>query len=240
MGNNKIFSWKIIDDLTVQKEIDQSVIKYNQTGIPIQLRKYWGVEHLERGLRKEIVLIYNSRQYLSYIQMENSKRMRTKLYWPSELTRQIVERKFVKWIKFQNVRDVWQVEFINDENSDEEIKEGNFEFETFGKEGKRIVYYTSRYERSGKLRKEAIQHHGLKCSCCEINFGEKYGEWGEGFIEIHHVKPLSSLDKEEVVYAKTDLVPVCSNCHRMIHRKKGEILSIDELSNIILQAERKK
>lgn len=41
MENNNIFSWMIIDDLTVQKEIDRSVIKYNQTGIPIQLRKYW-------------------------------------------------------------------------------------------------------------------------------------------------------------------------------------------------------
>lgn len=233
MENNNIFSWVIIDDLTVQKEIDQSVIKYNQTGIPIQLRKYWGVEALGRGLRKEIILNFNHKEYFSYIQMENSERMRTKMYWPSELTRQISARKFVKWISFHYDRDAWKVEFINDENSEEEIKEGNFEVEIFGKEGKKVVYFTNRYERNSKLRKEAIRLHGLTCSCCKMNFREKYGEWGEGFIEIHHVKPLSALDKEEIVHADTDLVPVCSNCHRMIHRKKGIVLSIEDLKSII-------
>lgn len=223
----------IIDDLTVQKEIDQSVIKYNQTGIPIQLRKYWGVEALGRGFKKEIALNFNHKEYLSYIQMENSERMRTKMYWPSELTRQIAERKFAKWINFHYDTEAWKVELINDENSEEEIKEGNFEVEIWVKEGKKIAYFTNHYERNDKLRKEAIRHHGLTCSCCKMNFGEKYGEWGEGFIEIHHVKPLSSLDKEEIVQADTDLVPVCSNCHRMIHRKKGIVLSIEDLKSII-------
>ena len=229
MENNNIFSWTVIDNLTVQKEIDQSVIRYNQTGIPIQLRKYWRVECLEIGHRKDIVLKFSHKKYDSYIQMENSERKRTKMYWPSELTKQIVERKFAKWISFHYDKGEWYVELINDDNNDKEINDGNFEVEIWGKEGKKIGYYTNHYERNQKLRKEAIRLHGLTCSCCELNFEDKYGKWGEGFIEIHHVKPLSSLDKEVAVHVDTDLVPVCSNCHRMIHRKKGKVLSIEEL-----------
>jgi 5-methylcytosine-specific restriction protein A len=54
---------------------------------------------------------------------------------------------------------------------------------------------------------------------------------GKGFIEVHHIKPLFSLDEEVNVNAETDLVPVCSNCHRIIHRKKNAILTVEELTN---------
>jgi 5-methylcytosine-specific restriction protein A len=45
---------------------------------------------------------------------------------------------------------------------------------------------------------------------------------------VHHVVPLSSIGKEYVVNPKTDLVPVCPNCHAMIHRKSPPFL-IEEL-----------
>ena len=101
------------------------------------------------------------------------------------------------------------------------------------KEGKRIGYYTYRYERNSKLRQAAINHHGLGCACCEFNFGKIYGEIGKDFIEIHHTKPISSFTDEEIVNPITDLVPLCSNCHRMIHRRKGKVLTIDELKNLL-------
>ena len=94
-------------------------------------------------------------------------------------------------------------------------------------------YFGKRYERNPDNRRQAIEIHGMKCSVCGFDFEQFYGEHGRGFIEIHHNKPLSSLDEKELINPTTDLSPVCSNCHRMIHRKKDQVLSISELKVII-------
>lgn len=64
------------------------------------------------------------------------------------------------------------------------------------------------------------------CAVCDFDFFWTYGELGRGFIEAHHKLPISQLQPG----AKTrleDLAPVCSNCHRMLHRSGG--MAIDEL-----------
>nr|WP_242551099.1 HNH endonuclease [Enterococcus hulanensis] len=101
------------------------------------------------------------------------------------------------------------------------------------KEGRKIQIYTYKYERKPELRNEAIRIHGLTCKACGFNFEDYYGEVGKDFIEIHHIKPLHSYDEEIDITPEYDLVPVCSNCHRMIHRKKDNILSIDQLKSIL-------
>lgn len=101
------------------------------------------------------------------------------------------------------------------------------------KEGRKIQIYTYKYERKTELRNEAIKIHGLTCKACGFNFEDYYGEVGKDFIEIHHIKPLHSYDEEIDIIPEYDLVPVCSNCHRMIHRKKDNILSIDQLKSIL-------
>ena len=98
-----------------------------------------------------------------------------------------------------------------------------------GKEKTRIQTYL---ERDPRLRKQAIKIHGTTCVACNFNFAEKYGKYGEGYIEIHHLKPHSSVKGERAVDPKSDLVPVCSNCHRMIH-KPDPMLNIEELKKII-------
>ena len=75
--------------------------------------------------------------------------------------------------------------------------------------------------------------HGLNCYACGFNFEEVYGERGKEFIEIHHIKPLSTLEEAIEINPKTDLVPLCANCHRMVHRRKDNYLSIEELKEII-------
>ena len=88
-------------------------------------------------------------------------------------------------------------------------------------------------ERNPKLRQQALDIHGYSCSICGFNFLERYGEIGRGFIHVHHVNPLSQTG-EQIVDPKTDLVPVCPNCHSMIHRDKNHILTIEELKLIFL------
>ncbi|MGO0883781.1 HNH endonuclease [Clostridioides difficile] len=101
------------------------------------------------------------------------------------------------------------------------------------KEGKVKYVYGKQYERNPKNRIEAIKYHSTKCVVCGFDFEKIYGNRGKGYIEIHHIRPLSSVGKESNINPKTDLVPICSNCHRMIHRKKDNVLSIDDLKKII-------
>lgn len=109
-------------------------------------------------------------------------------------------------------------------------KEENEDIHTEGKQKKRLV---STYERSPKLRAKAIEIHGYKCKACGFDFYENYGELGKDFIEVHHVVPLFSVKDEITVEPETDLVCLCSNCHRMIHRVRDRIMSIEELRKII-------
>ena len=100
-------------------------------------------------------------------------------------------------------------------------------------EGKRTVYYTTKYERSSKNREAAIRIHGTKCMICGFDFGQKYGELGKGYIEVHHIKPLATLEQEVVINPETDLICVCANCHRMLHRFKNYIVTVEELTYIV-------
>ncbi len=59
----------------------------------------------------------------------------------------------------------------------------------------------------------------VRCSICSFSFPETYGKIGEGFIEAHHTQPISSLAADTIV-SMADLVPVCSNCHTMLHRHR--------------------
>lgn len=100
-------------------------------------------------------------------------------------------------------------------------------------EGKPGLKYTTVYERNPKLRAQAIALHGTTCQGCTFNFELAYGELGKGFIHIHHIKPLGTMAQEHKVNPETDLVPLCANCHAMVHRDKARTLTLDELKNII-------
>lgn len=71
----------------------------------------------------------------------------------------------------------------------------------------------------------------LRCEICNFSFFETYGELGLGFIEAHHVVPISNL-KEDTPTKPEDLALVCSNCHRMLHRRRPW-LSIKDLKEIL-------
>lgn len=86
------------------------------------------------------------------------------------------------------------------------------------------------YERNSEARRICIKKHGCKCTVCGIDFEETYGELGKGFIHIHHIVPLHEIKKDYVVNGEKDLIPVCPNCHAMLHRKvSGRCLTIVEL-----------
>jgi hypothetical protein len=96
-------------------------------------------------------------------------------------------------------------------------------------EGKPIGRYINAYERRPELRLAAIRFHGTECLVCGFEFATSYGEHGEGYIEVHHLRSVSSLGEETLVDPKVDMTVLCSNCHRMIHRKRDTILTPEEL-----------
>lgn len=71
-----------------------------------------------------------------------------------------------------------------------------------------------------RAKELALKKHGeLRCQACGFSFREKYGALGEGYIECHHTVPISQIAPG----AKTkiaDLALLCSNCHRMVHRRR--------------------
>lgn len=123
----------------------------------------------------------------------------------------------------RNFNDFYTHGVFNDVDLDEKYHEGHV-----------INAKVNRYERSSIARMKCIEYHGAKCSVCGIDFGEKYGAIGEGFIHVHHLKPLYTIGQEYVVDYKTDLIPICPNCHAMIHRiKNGDSLTVEEIRAIL-------
>lgn len=96
----------------------------------------------------------------------------------------------------------------------EEIQEG----ETFSEGGVTRIP-VNRYERDNKARQRCIEKHGSVCAVCGFNFSMVYGDVMRGFIHVHHVKPLCDIGKDYQVNPVTDLIPVCPNCHAVIHSR---------------------
>lgn len=90
------------------------------------------------------------------------------------------------------------------------------------------------YERNADARRRCIEHHGYKCSVCSFDFKANYGAIGDKYIHIHHKIPIAEIKKEYILNAVEDLIPVCPNCHAMIHRVKPT-LTVEQLKSILKQ-----
>jgi predicted HNH restriction endonuclease len=105
--------------------------------------------------------------------------------------------------------------------------------ETQSFEGGKTLYWTTHYERQADLRAKAVEIHGVVCMGCGFSFEQKYGDLGRGFIEVHHVKPVSSLENKVAVNPRSDMIALCSNCHSIVHRRKPEPISLQALKGIL-------
>lgn len=106
-------------------------------------------------------------------------------------------------------------------------------------EGAKKEIVVNRYERSTIARQRCIDAHGIACFVCGFSFEKTYGEIGKGFIHIHHIVPLNQIGSSYKVNFKNDLIPVCPNCHAMLHRKKdGGVYTWQELKAIIAERQR--
>ncbi|HEY3855650.1 MAG TPA: HNH endonuclease [Verrucomicrobiae bacterium] len=99
-------------------------------------------------------------------------------------------------------------------------------------EGARWTATINAYERNPKARSACIEHHGHTCAACGFDFARAYGDFGKDFIHVHHIIPIGKIGKLYDVDPKEDLIPVCPNCHAMIHRIEPP-LTITELRKLL-------
>ena len=99
-------------------------------------------------------------------------------------------------------------------------------------EGRRLAserYFFSRNPRLVRLAKERSK--GI-CQVCGFDFAAVYGKLGEGYCEVHHLNPLSERSDQDwdegLTTSLEDVVVLCANCHRMVHRQRPA-LSLDVL-----------
>jgi hypothetical protein len=105
-----------------------------------------------------------------------------------------------------------------------------------GSEGRRLLkQHLIRERKPGFVRRAKVywlrSDCDLRCRCCDFSFRETYGDHGADFIEAHHIVPLAEAGDGEREVKVKDLAPVCSNCHRMLHRNGGK--SIEWLRNLL-------
>ncbi len=86
--------------------------------------------------------------------------------------------------------------------------------------------------RNRYLRNQAVAIYGQTCRVCGFNFEKFYGNLGAGYIEVHHLNPLSQRKTTRQTTIE-DVDVVCANCHRILHRNGKQPLSIDELRRAI-------
>ncbi len=125
------------------------------------------------------------------------------------------------------VEIVWSFDNLNrNEILPEEINYSDL------KEGSVQEIKVNSYERNPIARKICIEHYGTKCMVCGFDFERTYGEIGKDYIHIHHIIPISTIQDEYIIDPIKELIPLCANCHAMIHRKNPP-LSVEELLKML-------
>ena len=99
--------------------------------------------------------------------------------------------------------------------------------------------WVNAYERDDKARAACLAHHGAACQACGFDFAQAYGPFGAGFIHAHHLVPLAQIRQSYKVDPIRDLIPLCPNCHAMIHRGAAsarEAMTLEDLRALIAEA----
>ncbi len=103
-------------------------------------------------------------------------------------------------------------------------------------EGRRRYALHRRLERNPQVSRVAKEKRlsetgHLKCDACDFSFSKRYGPRGHGFIEAHHTAPVSEL-RRGARTRLSNIALVCSNCHRMLHRRRPW-LRMDQLRMLL-------
>lgn len=128
------------------------------------------------------------------------------------------------------VRIIWKLRDPTGDKSTafpDEILDGRSVFE-----GAKKSVIVNVYERDASARQVCIDHWGVSCTVCGMDFETSYGDLGAGFIHVHHVKPLAEIGSSYQLDPVRDLRPVCPNCHAMLHRR-SPALRVEDVQKVL-------
>ena len=176
----------------------------NPNSVQMKLMNFYGIEHPGRGL-------------------SNASKQDRSIYDEFVSDKSLLES-IASRIK-EAINSNINVEIINSGIDDEGFIEGALL-------EKQHKYRERNSKAVSEKKKQVLEKTGhLKCDACDFMFKEKYGSVGEDYIECHHILPISEVRIKQRTKLK-DLALVCSNCHRMLHRKRPW-LTIEQLRKII-------
>jgi 5-methylcytosine-specific restriction protein A len=142
-------------------------------------------------------------------------------YYEQVSKARVVQRRKIhdRYLKILNYDSI--IIYPDDVEADEKFLEGK---------SKRVSVNV--FERNSVARGKCIEHFGCKCQICDFDFNSHYGDIGKGFIHVHHLVDISSIGKEYELNPITDLIPVCPNCHAMLHKRKPAY-AIDDIKLMV-------
>jgi 5-methylcytosine-specific restriction protein A len=108
--------------------------------------------------------------------------------------------------------------FTEDINQDLEAISADWQ-----EEGSLTRVETNRYERSRINRAICLDYYGFTCRGCGLLMNHMYGPLGEGVINVHHIVPVSEMGSSRVLDPIKDLIPLCPNCHTIVHKESPPI-----------------
>lgn len=100
-------------------------------------------------------------------------------------------------------------------------------------EGAVLESVVRRRERNPRNRLLCIRLHGEKCLACGTEPKRRYGDVAGAIIEVHHLEALSLLAEPRPYDPATDLVPLCPNCHRVVHTRRPVPIPVEELKALL-------
>jgi len=196
-------------DFHTNEMFEMEYIYYNSKTLGLGTRDEYRLTKISRFLKRHSAVVGD----ILHIQREGE------LFWLS-IDRLIAGKEL--WTSAEEpANESWSVAVQIDNSQFEAKEEGGFR-----------LALSRQYERSRLNRKVAIEIHGDKCCVCGFSFDETYGPLSDGYVEIHHLVPISKMQVPKPLDPRLDLVPLCANCHRMVH-KVWPPLTPEELKQMI-------
>lgn len=234
-------SFEVIGDRVIIKRIDKSLLTYGEIRIPNYLRDFFHFHEMEKHDRWDIRITYHETDYSGVLYLDDYKRLRGKFRWGKDLTRELsnVTSKFIfesygYELKEENVpllrlekidKLTYSAEVLFPEDIVRDAQEYMLHSDKF------IYGIKSRFETDPEIRLKVLKIHGTACGICGFSYESFYGDFGRGFVQIHQIyeneQTLEEYDLEK------DFIPICENCHGMIHRYKDSPVTVGELKQMI-------
>lgn len=240
-------SLPVIIDREKQQDFASKVINYLSINNCENLYKDVSIENYQKKI-DQLINLYDNKKNEIYFQLRSEK---------NKKTGKINPRVYLKFQKDSINYDLILAGLTNLNIYKEDTKivvyfdfnkrklDGKYDYDdptidikysSFNKEGKKIFGKSVRYERNENNRKKCLEYYGYKCQVCDMNFFDIYGERGREFIHVHHKEFLFlGKGKQKKINPVEDLIPVCPNCHAMLHKKDkdGNYVTFEELKKII-------